>query len=72
MGEIEGDTPDAMAGALPPPNRILSNIIFEFENKFRANDCNTFGSDQRIFIPQTGLYTYPDISIFCPCNTRII
>ena len=45
MGEIEGDTPDAMAGALPPHNRILSNIIFEFENKFRANDCNTFGSD---------------------------
>ncbi|MBA2760692.1 MAG: hypothetical protein H0U39_01785, partial [Segetibacter sp.] len=29
MGEIEGDTPEAMAGALPSHNRILSNIIFE-------------------------------------------
>ena len=65
MGEIEGDTPEAMAGALPPHNAISSNIIFEFQNKPRGKGYNTFGSDQRIFIPETGLYTYPDISVFC-------
>ena len=65
MGEIEGDTPEAMAGALPPHNRISSNIIFAFEGVLRGKGCNTFGSDQRIFIPETGLYTYPDISVFC-------
>lgn len=65
MGEIEGDTPEAMAGALPPHNAISSNIIFEFKNKLRGKGCNTFGSDQQIFIPETGLYTYPDISVFC-------
>ena len=65
MGEIEGDTPEAMAGALPPHNQIQSNVMFELNLKLRSKDCNTFGSDQRIFIPETGLYTYPDISVFC-------
>ena len=65
MGEIEGDTPEAMAGALPPHNQIASNILFELETKLRGKGCRTLGSDQRIFIPETGLYTYPDISVFC-------
>lgn len=65
MGEIEGDTPEAMAGALPPHNKISSNIIIALGNKLRGTGCMPFGSDQRIFIPETGLYTYPDISVFC-------
>lgn len=65
MGEIEGDTPEAMAGALPPHNVISSNIIMVFGNKLRGKGCRPYGSDQRIFIPETGLYTYPDISVFC-------
>ncbi len=65
MGEIEGDTPEAMAGALPAHNAISSNIIFIFGNKLRGKGCKPYGSDQRIFIPETGLYTYPDISVFC-------
>lgn len=65
MGEIEADTPEGMAGALPAHNKIFSNIIFEFEKNFRGKGCTTLGSDQRIYIPETGLYTYPDISVFC-------
>lgn len=65
MGEIEGDTPEAMAGALPAHNAISSNIIFVFESKLRGKGCKPYGSDQRVFIPETGLYTYPDISVFC-------
>jgi Uma2 family endonuclease len=65
MGEIEGDTPEAMAGAMPAHNKILSNIIVAFDQKLRGKGCDTFGSDQQIFIPETGLYTYPDISVFC-------
>jgi len=65
MGEIEGDTPEAMAGALPAHNAISSNIIFVFESKLRGIGCKPYGSDQRVFIPETGLYTYPDISVFC-------
>lgn len=65
MGEIEGDTPEAMAGALPVHNAISSNIIFIFESRLRGKGCKPYGSDQRVFIPETGLYTYPDISVFC-------
>lgn len=65
MGEIEGDTPEAMAGALPAHNAISSNIIFILESRLRGKGCKSYGSDQRIFIPETGLYTYPDISVFC-------
>lgn len=65
MGEIKGDTPEAMAGALPAHNAISSNIIYIFENKLRGKGCKPYGSDQRVFIPETGLYTYPDISVFC-------
>lgn len=36
MGEIEGDTPEAMAGALPPHNAISSNIIIAFGNRLRG------------------------------------
>ncbi len=65
MGEIEGDTPEAMAGALPPHNQISSNIIAEFHARLKSKGCKTLGGDQQIFIPETGLYTYPDISVFC-------
>jgi len=64
MGEIEGNTPEAMAGALPAHNAIATNIIFNLAGKLRNQSCDVFGSDQRIFIPETGLYTYPDISVF--------
>ena len=65
MGEIDGDTPEAMAGALPAHNAISSNIIIALGNKLRGKGCKPYGSDQRIFITETGLYTYPDISVFC-------
>ena len=65
MGEIEGDTPEAIAGALPAHNAISSNIIFALHGRLRGRGCRPYGSDQRIFIPETGLYTYPDISVFC-------
>ncbi len=54
MGEIEGDTPEAMAGALPPHNAISSNIIHAFVTQLRDKKFDTFGGDQRIFIPETG------------------
>jgi len=65
MGEIEGDTPDAMAGALPVHNAVQSNIMHEFNSTIRSKGCFPFGSDQQIFVPENGLYTYPDISVFC-------
>lgn len=65
MGEIEGDKLEALAGALPAHNAISSNIIYTLGSRLRGKGCKPYGSDQRIFIPETGLYTYPDISVFC-------
>lgn len=65
MGEIEGDTPEAMAGAMPPHNVISTNLIVALDGKLRNKGCKTFSGDQQLFIPETGLYTYPDISVYC-------
>jgi len=65
MAETDGNTPEAMSGALPPHNRISSNLIFEFESRLRKKNCRPFNGDQQIFIPENSLYTYPDISVFC-------
>jgi Uma2 family endonuclease len=65
MGEIEGDTPEAMAGAMPVHNLVFKNVLYCLENKLRGKGYIPFGGDQRIYIPETGMYTYPDISVFC-------
>ena len=33
--------------------------------KLKGKSCELFNSDQRIYIPQNSLFTYPDISIIC-------
>lgn len=33
--------------------------------KLKGKSCKPFNSDQRIYIPQNSLFTYPDISIVC-------
>lgn len=65
MGEIEGDTAEAMAGAMPSHNVISTNIIVGLHGRLREKGCKIFGGDQQLFIPETGLYTYPDISVYC-------
>ena len=55
----------AMSGASVNHNRIQANMIGELYLKLKGKDCQPYGSDLRIHIPQNTLYTYPDISIFC-------
>ena len=55
----------AMSGASVNHNRIQTNMIGELYLKLKGKDCQPYGSDLRIHIPQNTLYTYPDISIFC-------
>ena len=63
MGEIF-----AMAGAGHNHNRIVENLSIEIGGFFKGKSCRTFSSDQRIHIPETGLYTYPDLLIVCDKN----
>lgn len=66
MGDFEGDSPEAMAGARAPHNTIKENLSIEIGSYLKkAHTCRSYSSDQRIFIPQNGLYTYPDLSVVC-------
>src|SRR5438045_2604198 len=57
----------AMAGASFEHNLISSNIARALGNALQAagRRCAVLGSDQRLHITETGLYTYPDVSVVC-------
>ncbi len=55
----------AMSGASRQHNRISSNLNGELHNRLRDSPCETYGSDMRVRVSKTGLYTYPDLSITC-------
>jgi Uma2 family endonuclease len=66
MGDFEGDTPEAMAGAKPAHNAIRENLSGELHIHFKKNKgCRSYSSDQRVFIPSTELYSYPDLVVVC-------
>lgn len=54
----------AMAGASTPHNRISGSLIVALGTALRGSSCEPFTSDQRVTTP-SGLYTYPDASVFC-------
>jgi Uma2 family endonuclease len=55
----------AMAGGSPRHNAIAMNVAWAVRNQLSGRRCLVFGSDQRIHVPATGLYTYPDVSVTC-------
>lgn len=66
MGDLEGNTPMAMAGATTEHNRLKSNVEFLLRSHLRKRGgCETFSSDQRVNIPENGLFTYPDVVVLC-------
>ena len=66
MGDNDGETPEAMAGAKPSHNTILENISIEVgSNLKKRRTCRSYSSDQRVHIPSNGLYTYPDLVVVC-------
>ncbi len=55
----------AMAGASMRHNVIAKNLIIGIGSRLRRKQCQPYGSDLRIHIPENTLFTYPDISIIC-------
>jgi Uma2 family endonuclease len=55
----------AMAGARPPHNLLVSNLMALLHRAARDRGCVVMGSDQRVHVPATGLYTYPDVLVAC-------
>lgn len=56
----------AMAGGTRAHGLIGMNIGGELRQRLKSSGCEVYGSDTRVKIPATGLYTYPDVSVVCP------
>lgn len=59
----------AMAGASDQHNEIFSNLFGALTIQLKGKPCRPYGSDKRMKIPENTLYTYPDISIYCPASS---
>src|SRR5262249_43329548 len=55
----------AMAGGTPAHGALALAFGGELRNALRDRPCRMFSSDVRVRIPDTGLTTYPDLSIVC-------
>ncbi|HUH04364.1 MAG TPA: Uma2 family endonuclease [Kofleriaceae bacterium] len=55
----------AMAGARPPHNLLVTNLTVLLHPAARDRGCVVLGSDQRVHVAATGLYTYPDLIVAC-------
>jgi Uma2 family endonuclease len=55
----------AMVGASRKHNLISLNIAAELRAQLKGRPCETYGSDMRIKIPASTLYTYPDAVVVC-------
>ncbi len=55
----------AMAGGTAELSQLAGNLIRELGNGFKGRPGRAYGSDMRVKIPATGLYTYPDVSSLC-------
>lgn len=55
----------AMAGASNRHNIAQINLIAWVHGRLRAKPCLVYGSDMRVRVDATGLYTYPDLSVTC-------
>lgn len=55
----------AMVGASRAHNLITTNLGRELSLRLKGRPCETYGSDMRVKVSQTGLYTYPDVVVVC-------
>ncbi len=54
-----------MSGASGNHNLVMGNTYASLHAQLRKRPCLVYPSDQRVRVNDTGLYTYPDISIVC-------
>ena len=52
-----------MSGRMPNHNRIIRNLCTTLTVEMRGQPYEVFVSDQRVWIPQRRIYTYPDIMV---------
>jgi Uma2 family endonuclease len=52
-----------MSGGMPNHNRIIRNLCTALTVGMRGQPYEVFVSDQRLWIPQRRIYTYPDVMV---------
>lgn len=55
----------AMSGGTSRHSRLTARLALLFGRQLEETDCTVYSSDLRVRVSQTGLYTYPDLSIVC-------
>ena len=55
----------AMAGASEAHILVSGNIFAALHSQLRRRDCRVYNNDMRVKVPNTLLYTYPDIVLIC-------
>lgn len=55
----------AMTGGSADHARIAGNVFASMHARFRGRSCEAFGSDIKVRVEASGLYTYPDVSALC-------
>jgi Uma2 family endonuclease len=55
----------AMAGGTPRHGALAAAMTGELHAALRGGPCRGYSSDVRVRIPETGLSTYPDLSVVC-------
>lgn len=54
-----------MAGGTPQHSLVRTNVVCELSTALKGQPCTAYDSDLRVLVEATGLYTYPDASVFC-------
>lgn len=54
-----------MSGASREHNIIAMNVGSEIRQQLKGKNCESYPSDMRVFVPTTGLFTYPDVVVVC-------
>ncbi|MBK8251460.1 MAG: Uma2 family endonuclease [Polyangiaceae bacterium] len=54
-----------MSGSTPPHSRLATAVASSLTLQLKGKRCSVFNSDLRVRIGQTGLATYPDVSVVC-------
>jgi Uma2 family endonuclease len=55
----------AMSGGTRRHSLIGGNIYSALHSQLRGKSCEVHGSDLRVLVHPSGLYTYPDVSVVC-------
>ncbi len=55
----------AMSGAKRNHNKAATNVSGLIWQHLKGKDCESYSNDMRVFVPKTGLYTYPDVVAVC-------